>query len=447
MIRLWMYGIILCIGSALLTWNQTQYFVTNFGPGDNKSRQQHHRSSSSVGKKFPRAHVENKQTGKVDQSSSLEPEAEYSESRSADTADDDAPVNADAAAASKRANDDIVNQHGKKNAGAVVGKLADFHEPIDGTIQSISLLGERNSGTRWIYGYVVDHCSLATMLFCFFILVILMIVLLCRSSFKYHVNNYSHLGECFNHTIPVHRSLSRYKHWFQYDTPKIRKNTLVIAMFRDPMTWTWAMKEVPHHASDHLDLPWEEFVTKTWTMERLAKDEAWREYQLQTHNDTGRICQEHFRYHELVSCLTRPYPDGYWGPHRTHRFSQHQPFYEMKVNDPDGRPYPNILQMRADKIRNFVESGSYTNVKGFWHYQYENLLKTGTANLIKKVERATGVKRNPHTCTIYEPQDRRKREMDPAFFDYMIDHVDWEAEALIGYEKPMYTTAEIVESS
>lgn len=289
--------------------------------------------------------------------------------------------------------------------------------------------------------------ALLQQFYCFFIPTFDMIMLR-RSSLKHYVDNYSHLGECFNHTIPVHRSLSRYKHWFQYDTSKIRKNTLVIAMFRDPMTWTWAMKEVPHHASDHLDLPWEEFVTKTWTMERLAKDEAWREYQLQKHNDTtGRICQEHFRYHEIVSCLTRPYPDGYWGPHRTHRFSQHQPFYEMKVNDPDGRPYSNILQMRADKIRNFVESGSYTNVKGFWHYQYENLLKTGTADLIKKVERVTGMKRNPDTCTIYEPQDRRKREMDPAFFDYMINHVDWEAEALIGYEKPMYTTNEIVESS
>jgi hypothetical protein len=30
--------------------------------------------------------------------------------------------------------------------------MADFHEPKDGTIKSISLLGERNSGTRWIYG-------------------------------------------------------------------------------------------------------------------------------------------------------------------------------------------------------------------------------------------------------------------------------------------------------
>ena len=31
-------------------------------------------------------------------------------------------------------------------------EMAEFREPKDGTIKSISLLGERNSGTRWIYG-------------------------------------------------------------------------------------------------------------------------------------------------------------------------------------------------------------------------------------------------------------------------------------------------------
>ena len=33
-----------------------------------------------------------------------------------------------------------------------LGGMADFIQPEDGTIKSISLLGERNSGTRWIYG-------------------------------------------------------------------------------------------------------------------------------------------------------------------------------------------------------------------------------------------------------------------------------------------------------
>lgn len=190
-------------------------------------------------------------------------------------------------------------------------------------------------------------------------------------------------------------------------------------MFRDPMAWTWAMKAVPHHAPEHIDLDWREFVTKEWNMKRLHKDEAWLEQQTKINNETGRICQENFHYHELVSCLTRPYPDGYWGEHRKHRFSQHQPFYEMRVNDRKGRPYKNILEMRAAKILNFMESSKYSNVEGFWHYQYEELLKTGTKELIENIERATGKKRHPKKCVIYEPQNRRVRRMDPKFFDYM----------------------------
>ena len=216
-------------------------------------------------------------------------------------------------------------------------------------------------------------------------------------------------------------------------------------MFRDPMTWTFAMKKVPHHAPMHIDLPWQEFVTKEWTMDRLNKDEVWKEHQMKHNNSTGRICQESFRYHELVSCLTRPYPDGYWGDHNKHRFSQHQPFYEMKVNDPEGTPYKNILEMRADKIRNFMESRTYSNVEGFWHYQYEGLLKSGTEELVENIERATGVKRHPTKCKIYEPQNRRVRSMPPEFIDYMSNNVDWESEALIGYKKSSVSAVEVME--
>lgn len=270
-------------------------------------------------------------------------------------------------------------------------------DPQEGTIKSISLLGERNSGTRWIY---------------------------------------AHLGTCFNHTIPVHRSLSRYKHWFQYDdASRIPKHTLAIAMFRDPITWTWAMKAVPHHAPEHLDLDWYDFVTREWTMDRLYKDEAWREHKRKL-GDTGRICQENFHFHEVVSCLTRPFPDGFWGDHRKHRFSSHQPFYEMRHGDDQGRPYANILEMRADKIRNFMDVSSYANVEGFWHYRYEALLASGTEELVRKIERATGVKRHPNKCKIFDPQNRRKRSVDPEFVQHMIDDADWQAEALIGYHIP-----------
>ncbi|KAL7534859.1 hypothetical protein ACHAWF_004974 [Thalassiosira exigua] len=281
---------------------------------------------------------------------------------------------------------------------------AAFREPKAGTIKSISLLGERNSGTTWMYG---------------------------------------HLGVCFNYTIPVLRSMTRYKHWFQYDdAAKIPNHTLAIAMFRDPMQWTRAMKSVPHHAPAHQNLPWYEFVTKEWTMHRLYKDEIYQERHLHFNNATGRICQERFHYHEIVSCLTRPYPEGYWGTVRKHSFSSHQPMYEMRLNDPKGTPYSNILEMRADKIRNFIDAATFSNVEGFWYYQYEQLLKEGTEQLVQKIERATGLKRHPQKCNIFEPQNRPKRSIDEDFVRYMTDRVDWNAEALIGYEKPLQSIEE-----
>ena len=237
--------------------------------------------------------------------------------------------------------------------------------------------------------------------------------------------------------MPVRRSLSRYKHWFQYDDSSvIPEHTLAIAMFRNPLDWTWAMKEVPHHATMHLDLHWSEFVTKPWTMDRVCNDLLWIERHVEANNASGRICQENFHYHEVVSCLVRPCPDGYWSTPYRHRYSRHQPFYEMRVNDPSGTPYDNILEMRADKIRNFVESGYYANVDGFWHYRYEELLRTGTEDLIRKIERATGRTRDYDRCQVYGPQNRRTRTIDPEYRDYMIDHVDWDAEALIGYDRP-----------
>jgi hypothetical protein len=57
---------------------------------------------------------------------------------------------------------------GTRNKDSSTNGLFAFSEPKDGSIKSISLLGERNTGTRWIYG---------------------------------------HLGMCFNNTLPVSLSI------------------------------------------------------------------------------------------------------------------------------------------------------------------------------------------------------------------------------------------------
>ena len=57
--------------------------------------------------------------------------------------------------------------------------------------------------------------------------------------------NNRHLNKCFNHSIPIKRRLTRYKHWFQDENvdEKIVNGTLVLAMFRNPFEWIEAMRK------------------------------------------------------------------------------------------------------------------------------------------------------------------------------------------------------------
>ena len=271
----------------------------------------------------------------------------------------------------------------------------------EGAVKSISVLGERNSGTTWVY---------------------------------------DHLGTCFNHTVPVRRRLTRYKHWFQHQTDRKDRQyegSLVLAQFRNIFEWTRAMQATPHHAPAHLDVKdWKEYVTKTWTMERVGKDLNMTDDEKS--GKAGPICQEGFFYKDVITCHVRPYPDGYWdgtydGKKRKHRYSEHQPFYEMR-NDGSGEPYDNVLQMRAAKIYNFLDTVSFPWVEDTWVLRYEDLLKEGTQHLIESIEKVTGVKAN---CTASPPQNRKKREIDPDLRKYLLNekNVDWKAEKLIGYEK------------
>ena len=254
-------------------------------------------------------------------------------------------------------------------------------------VKAIAILGERNSGTRWLW---------------------------------------THLNECFNHSIPVKRELVRYKHWFQspHNTSKIADNTLVITLFRNVYEWIEAMRKTPHHASNHLHLDWKTFVTRPWTMERVGGD-------LLLANRTGRICQESFRYHEVISCLKRPLPDEYWEA-KNHSYSERQPFYELRL-DGTGEPYASILDLRSAKIRNFLSTAEYDKVSALWILRYEDLIKKGTSTLINKLEAATGQKAR---CQPFEAQgDRHRRQLDMDMINWLMKHVDWEAESLIGYRK------------
>jgi hypothetical protein len=101
-------------------------------------------------------------------------------------------------------------------------------------------------------------------------------------------------------------------------------------------------------------------------------------------------------------------------------------------NDGSGIPFASILELRAAKIDNFLSTQEYPGVQDLWIVPYEQVLRDGTWNFIQRLERATGVTAQ---CIPSPPQNRRKRKLDPEMIEYVLSHVDWEAEHRIGYYK------------
>lgn len=262
-------------------------------------------------------------------------------------------------------------------------------------INTIALLGERNSGTTWML---------------------------------------KELQRCYQEKFMVLNHLTRHKHDFQYDDGKQHNRTLVVAEFRDPYQYVLAMVDKPRRALAHRQMDWYTFVTTPWTTKRAPSD-------LKYAHGNGRDCRANFKFNEVVPCEKNPAPNEYLTekPLRFQENPEHRkpiqdiPMYELR-RDGSGLPYPSIVDMRADKIRNHVlEVRDYPFVEDVLIVRYEELLHQGTASLLKQITEITGTK--PH-CDATPPQpDRPQRQVPDDFKQWMNEHVDWEAEALIGYKK------------
>lgn len=242
-------------------------------------------------------------------------------------------------------------------------------------IKSIHFIGERHSGTTWMY---------------------------------------NHLRRCFGDDLRVHMGFTRFKHWFQYNNTDMEENesrALVVAQFREPYSWVEAMRRENHHAPLHADLIWQQFVTRKWWMPRPPKDEPLA-------NETGRVCGQQFHYNEVVPCSESVF-----------RRRGGHPRYELRV-DGSGQPYDSVVQLRRDKIRNFLESAQYAGVAGHLTVRYEDVVTNGSCDILSRIEKATGVSAK---CKAKPPQNLSVRNYDPRYVKWMNDNVDWSTEALIGY--------------
>lgn len=249
--------------------------------------------------------------------------------------------------------------------------------------KTLHILGERHSGARWLH---------------------------------------THLNECFNHSITVTEKLTRWKHWFQYEEDIDAFNDLhVVTIFRNPFHWVESMRLHPYHSPLHERKNWTAFVTTPWTMPRFGRDLE----MAPIGNETAfkRVCDQGFFYNEVVPCMEEP------------RRNSHAK-YELK-HDLSGEPYESVMDLRRDKILNFLSIEQYQGVKHFQAWKYEDLVLGGSAQLVQQLEQALDVKA---ACKPTEPRDLVDTpKVDMELVEWMQDHVDWDnTEALIGYQRSEY---------
>lgn len=198
-------------------------------------------------------------------------------------------------------------------------------------------------------------------------------------------------------------------------------------MFRDPYDWVEAMRERPHHAHSHMDLGWREFVTKPWAGPRGLNDKFLL-------NNAGgsedrvidqmkTYCVANYTWNEVIPCS---YED-------TVQITGYARYMYELMHDGSGRAYGSIVDLRREKILNFLSMANFRGVKQFYPAQYEELNRFGTSGLLKTLEEATGktAKCQPYPATGVV----NHKKMDPEYMTWMNKYVDWGVERMVGYER------------
>ena len=277
-----------------------------------------------------------------------------------------------------------------RSASSADVHVDEYSRDNEARIKTISLIGERHCGTKWIT---------------------------------------KHLEDCFGSQVAVLNRYTRYKHWYQYRemVNDVRhyyppNTAIVVAMFRDPFQWVNAMQKKPYHALDHHNLSWERFVTTPWSIGRGEKDKEL----LESNATNNATCVHRFKFKEVVPCTREDRND--WR-NATHSYTNRGLMYELN-HDGSGSSYESVVDLRRDKIKNFLDVRNYPAVASFFPVQYEYVVTRGTADLIKAIEKESGLKAQ---CQPSPPRELTTKELDASFVKWMNANIDWEVEKMVGY--------------
>jgi len=231
----------------------------------------------------------------------------------------------------------------------------------------------------------------------------------------------SAIHSCFP-DLDVTMGLSRASHWFQSNETAILEPTLVLPLFLNTFHWVDSMRRSPHHAPNHKNMEWVQFVSAPWSVHRPKEDFEL----LEQVKDTEKLnCQLDFKYKEVISCSDMTVGLGKDGP-----------IYELNSNG-SGEPYLSVLRLRRDKILNWLSTSEWENVEFFHPVHYEDLAERGgLLAAIKVIELKTNSK---SICSYDEARNKLApifwEDLQPDYVDWMKNNAIWDVEKKIGYDK------------
>lgn len=282
--------------------------------------------------------------------------------------------------------------------GPTVKKIS----PLSGNV-TVHLIGERHSGTK----FAIDQ-----------------------------------LQACFpkqKYGVLIRRDMWRSKHFFQPIPTQANEtdNRILIALFREPTDWVAAMIRNPFHMPHHIQgldknftpipLDWKEFVSRPWTLPTRTKGDL----QIIAQNRTRQVtCQKNFSFDEVVPCQP-----GVNASIPQHIYRGLFPVYELR-RDGSGQPYDNILQLRSDKIVNFLlEQSLLQPLRGYLAVRYEDMVLNGTREMLEQVAKMLGLPGLPSHCNPQPPSPERliRKAIPEGLLQWVEDNMNVNTERLLGY--------------
>lgn len=180
-------------------------------------------------------------------------------------------------------------------------------------------------------------------------------------------------------------------------------------------------------------LDWKDFVNRPLFLEKDEEGEA------TSGVEDLKLCQKGYAPNTVSPCRgsinyvpkpLRSIPKAFL---RHLPCDTHNPIYEH--NPVDGRPFENLLQLRAAKVRNFLSLPERWEMAGIGFLQYDSLLGNGLPSLTEEIGRTLGI---PNSCPTLVPFEKSSYNISNDFRDWITEAAEWDVERLIGFrQRPM----------